>query len=317
MNSKIQYHSDILKKLSINIRDNIYSRVFKFKTNVFLCGGSTDNKESIRSKLDFYFKYYDNYIYKWKNLNIIYPEDVFEDLLVGKQSYDLLTLENILAESVDVIVIVPESPGSYTELGAFVNSDKLRKKVICVQDTKYKDSNSFINYGPIKLMKKRKEGEIIFLDFQKIRNMDFEYDIITELFGELWNLFFSISRVASYTEKKVDVSNIIQAENFILPCIYLLEPTPKKYLNMLIKFGSDCSNNKARLAVLSALAILSKKDLVYHTSEGYKLTNHGIEHFQKISERRKQHYFYHVDELDKIRIDILSWELRGKYPILL
>ena len=83
----------------------------------------------------------------------------------------------------------------------------------------------------------------------------------------------------------------------------------------MVCYGSGVSPYKARATVISALTILSKKNLVSHSPEGYRLTSFGINRFQKMSERRKNYYFYSIDEMDKIRIDILSWELRKKKPI--
>ena len=81
-------------------------------------------------------------------------EDIFDELLYSSKTKDLLSLEALLAESVDAIVLIPESPGSFAELWAFANDERLRKKMICVVDKKYKKDKSFINQGPLKLVKK-------------------------------------------------------------------------------------------------------------------------------------------------------------------
>ena len=72
-----------------------------------------------------------------------------------------LELENILADSVDCIVIFPESPGSFAEIGAFSNNEKLAKKMIVLSNKKYKYDKSFINYGPYRLIKRSKSGKVI------------------------------------------------------------------------------------------------------------------------------------------------------------
>lgn len=46
--------------------------------------------------------------------------------LLSRKKYDLFTLENFLAENSDLIMIVCESPGSFTELGAFTSNEKTR-----------------------------------------------------------------------------------------------------------------------------------------------------------------------------------------------
>lgn len=44
--------------------------------------------------------------------------------MLNRKKYDLLTLEKFLASNSDIILIVCESPGSFTELGAFVNNSE-------------------------------------------------------------------------------------------------------------------------------------------------------------------------------------------------
>ena len=111
---------------------------------MFLCGADISMKDKLRYKIANEFKYFWNsYWYE-----IIYPEDIFDELLYSSRSKDLLSLENLLADSVDVILMIPESPGSFAELGAFANNEKLRAKIVCIIDEKYKKNKSFINQGP-------------------------------------------------------------------------------------------------------------------------------------------------------------------------
>lgn len=103
--------------MDFNIANEIYNQIFS-KINhgnidLFLCGGaSTKEKKSVRDHIK--EKLVDN-----SNLSILYPEDLFIEML-SRKKYDLLTLEKFLANNSDVILIVCESPGSFTELGAFV-----------------------------------------------------------------------------------------------------------------------------------------------------------------------------------------------------
>lgn len=60
--------------------------------------------------------------------SLLYPEDIFDDLLAIKGHYSLLELENILADSVDCIVIFPESP-CFADFKAKHN-EKLAKMIV-------------------------------------------------------------------------------------------------------------------------------------------------------------------------------------------
>jgi hypothetical protein len=120
------------------IKDKIFVPRNKKKVTVFLCGADIKNNKTARSKMAAIFAHYPRY-------ELLYPEDLFDDLLAGQGQYSLLKLENILADSVDSIVLFPESPGSFAELGAFSNNEKLAPKMVVVSNKKNKTNKSFIN----------------------------------------------------------------------------------------------------------------------------------------------------------------------------
>jgi hypothetical protein len=129
--------------LAEKIRLDVYRPVNSTKTTIFLCGADMSNQEQMRYRIAERLKNRRfSYIY-----DIIYPEDIFDELLYSLKTKDLLSLEALLAESVDAIVLIPESPGSFAELGAFANDELLRKKMICIVDKKFKKDRSFINQG--------------------------------------------------------------------------------------------------------------------------------------------------------------------------
>ena len=127
--------------ISNKIREDIYRPAYSFKTTIFLCGADISQKDKMRFKIA-------EALADWRFFNdIIYPEDIFDELLYSSKTKDLLSLEALLADSVDAIVLIPESPGSFAELGAFANDEKLRKKLICVIDKKYKKNYNYTRGG--------------------------------------------------------------------------------------------------------------------------------------------------------------------------
>lgn len=149
--------------------NQIYTAIFKKiryqQYDVFLCGGASrkDQKsyrDQIRDELN---KSFPNY------LNILYPEDLFIDML-NRKDYDLLTMEKVLAQNCDLIIIVPESPGSFTELGAFVNNEDTAKKVLVLQHQKYKRQRSFITQGPVSYIANNYKNSILYFgnDIEKV-----------------------------------------------------------------------------------------------------------------------------------------------------
>lgn len=283
------------KKLSLKIRDDFFRPVNTYKTTIFLCGADLSQKDKIRYKIAtalnswWYSIYYD----------IIYPEDIFDELLYSSQSKDLLSLENLLAESVDAIVLIPESPGSFAELGAFANDEKLREKLICVIDTKYKKDKSFINQGPLKLVKKANKHGLIFIDPNAME-------------GAVDKVNSSLKKMKKSSSKLKDKVSLLQLDNFLLPAIFLLEPVPKATLLNIVGNATEDEKN-AFQATTTALTMLTKKRQVELTSNGYKLTQSGVKHFfslRKTSSRVKRQ-----DEtvaLDELRLEILNLKNRKK-----
>lgn len=278
--------------ISKKIRDDIYKPAFTFKTTVFLCGADINQKDKIRHQIA--------QALKWEYwFDIIYPEDIFDELLYSSKTKDLLSLEGLLADSVDAVVIIPESPGSFAELGAFANDEKLRKKLICVVDKKYQKDKSFINQGPLKLVKKENSFGLVFIDPKEVPT-------------EVEKLVTALKKMKKVSAKKGDKLSLLQIENFLLPSIYLLEPVSKITLINLVAAATEDEKNSFQTTT-TALTILIKKKLVQLSNEGYKLTTIGLEKFfafQKAQTRIKRQD--EKIEIDNIRLEILNLKNRRK-----
>ncbi|EAT6679566.1 UDP-3-O-(3-hydroxymyristoyl)glucosamine N-acyltransferase, partial [Salmonella enterica] len=139
--------SDIKKSID-TIRNIIINGINDTKKVIFICGKDKSDKESYRFKISQLLERNTNY-------QLAYPEDLFEDLfedlLEGQANNSLLSLEQQLAEAVDLIILIPESPGSFAELGAFSTRKELAEKMLVLRQNKYKADKSFINHGPIRL----------------------------------------------------------------------------------------------------------------------------------------------------------------------
>lgn len=147
------------------IYDSIFKKIRYQQYDIFLCGGASwkdhqSYRDQIRDELSKVFP---------ESMNILYPEDLFMDML-NRKDYDLLTMEKVLAQNCDVIVIIPESPGSFAELGAFVNNEETVKKVLILQHQKYKRQRSFITQGPVSYMASRYKYSVIYFgnDVKKV-----------------------------------------------------------------------------------------------------------------------------------------------------
>jgi len=66
--------------------------------------------------------------------------------------------------SVDAVVLLPSSPGSFSELGAFSIYKNICEKMLIIIDYRYKDAVSYINLGPT-ILARGYGATILYLDY--------------------------------------------------------------------------------------------------------------------------------------------------------
>jgi hypothetical protein len=149
-----------IEDLLTKIYEDVFNVLEYRSTIIFLCGADIQNSNSIRAQLKTRLEKSNPTFY------IYYPEMLFkEDINVFKKSkYNLLDIENQIAEEAHCICIVCESHGSVCELGAFSNCKEISQKIINILDVEYEFDDSFINLGPNEMLKKHGENRVIFLD---------------------------------------------------------------------------------------------------------------------------------------------------------
>lgn len=133
------------------IYNDVFCNTYRQTCYVFLCGGA--GKDHIRNKT--------RVILEKRQLQILYPEDLFMEMLNRNKKADLLEYENFLAENADIICVICESMGSAVELGAFVQNKKIRDKMVVVINQKYARDKSFIMMGPVKHIKKNNPDQFV------------------------------------------------------------------------------------------------------------------------------------------------------------
>lgn len=270
------------------IRDKLFLDK-KNKVTVFLCGGDITSDKYGRYKIA-------QVLSKLNNLELLYPEDLFDDLLAGQGQHSLLSMENILAKAVDVIIIIPESPGSYSELGAFANNENLAPKMICVQDDQYKLKKSFLNYGPLRLLKKNSPTSVLRCDFTILHDVEKNKDFYEKLMK-------SINVIRKKIPVKKTIGNILYADRFILPCIYLMDGINNILLYDLLQKATHQTKSLCEITVKSSISRLMKSRVIIRTSEGYHITDSGMEYVLDNFDRK---------ELDRLRLEMMNFENRSK-----
>ncbi|EZH67348.1 hypothetical protein DH09_05280 [Bacillaceae bacterium JMAK1] len=285
---KVNLGVELLVSVTPHI-ENLLNR----EVNIFLIGADIKNKKSMRYKIQVALENL-----RFTKVNILLPETIFEDQIMLKE-FNMLSLENKLAESVDAVVMCIESPGSYTELGAFANHDKLNKKLIVCQDKRYSRAQSFINMGPIKYLKSNTDSIVYYENY----NEPFDNKKIT-------NLLKNIREVKKDNEDVTyDIFNPLFSEKYVLALLYVVETIDKAILINIIKKLEVSSNETKKEEIisvfLSSISTLSNKREVKINSinKSYSLTKKG----KRRIELEYPPYFVHSN-LDIFRIKMLNFK---------
>ncbi|MBK7094590.1 MAG: hypothetical protein IPH57_05945 [Saprospiraceae bacterium] len=200
------------------IHNQLYKKDVDYAINIFLCGADTGRSDSIRDLLNVEFQ-------KNARFNTVYPEFIFATLLNNKEN-NLLELEDELAKYVDVIVIPLEGLGALAEIGAFTVNKSLLPKIIAINDITFKNKKSFINLGPLDLIKKHNPKNLVF--FHKGR----ESEIINEVVERI-----SYKR---YDKKpQYGMESIFNLSRFLYYIISIYQPISKKDIINLLNVLSE------------------------------------------------------------------------------
>ena len=204
-----------------------------------------------------------------------YPEDMFMEML-NRKKYDLLTLEKFLANNSDIILIVCESPGSFTELGAFVNNSDTLEKVVILLQTKYKNTKSFIRLGPVEHVRMKNKNSIIYFN----HNID---EAIDKIKKHLKNRF----RYLGYKRKesKIKDLNLISGQYyFIILLLYFYQELSVMMLvdNLKKLYKMKYNIEEFDIIYSSAIKRLFKEGLIKKEEPSekviqYKLTDKGYD----------------------------------------
>ena len=284
------------------IIDKIYKDIFlnihHNTVDMFLCGGAstrkyTSNRDLIRMELK------DN-----KRVSILYPEDLFMELL-NRKKYDLLTMEKFLAQNSDIICIVCESPGSFVELGAFVNNESTFDKVVVLLQSKYKNAKSFINQGPVAMVRAKNSNNVIYIN----NNIAEAAKQLNELLRKkFWRFSY---RSFKYEKRTKDINLISGQFYFIMLLLYFYNCIEIKKLVQTIKelYSLKGYNEKEfEMVFNSAIRRMYKEGVLKKVqlpdgANAYELTSKGYDSVKGILNKADLSNRTHV--IDGIRLEII------------
>ena len=286
----------------IEIADKLKNRFLSESQNlneisIFLCGGSGAEEEKIRREVG---KKICGIASKYK-YSVYYPEDMFIELILGHHKQDLLTLENLLADSANAVVILLQSPGTFTELGAFTNYEKLSDKLIVIIDPRFARAKSFINLGPIRYLKTKTKSKVLFLS---MNNKD-----LNELVKQIAD---HARDVAKYSSPIRELSNPISVYRFYLALIYIFEPIPK---DAILTISKALATSEGKIVVTAAETVINSliNERKVSLSSGYlSTTSKGIDNLIYVNETRKRARKV-LSFLTGLRLEALNLTLRKNY----
>ncbi len=176
----------VIKSKISNLRESIQlSKVYSPKNIskfIFICGANQSEgvTSARRQQLILFSKSH------LPHTQFFLAEEVFNTLNKEGHTGNILDIEHKISDFADHILIVLESNSAFTELGAFC-SESLRKKLIVINDSKYKSSKSFINLGPLKAIEEA-SGSHVVISYKMGADGVSSIDGIADTFGPVYDL---------------------------------------------------------------------------------------------------------------------------------
>ncbi len=247
------------------IYNDVFCKTFSESYYIFLCGGIGKNciRNAVRVHLEA------------NGYQILYPEDLFADIINLDKKSDLLDYENLLAKNADIVCIICESPGSFAELGAFIQSDIIKTRTIAVINNRYKRSKSFIMLGPIRHLKKINPSSIL----------EYKENDIKSLCDNLGKTFAKIKKKQTQSHERLSFDKLSTYIAFIPIILFFFQKIDRlvlhKELKELLRDKKLFPNNYNDLFNASIKYLTKRKVIVSEIKnstkeEQFKLTYTGL-----------------------------------------
>lgn len=216
------------------------------------------------------------------------------------KSYNLLEFENILNTISFKTIIILESPGTFCELGAFVNKES-KKNLVVINNNNPNFTDSFISKGPLQLVHK-----VIFYDGEMIKDPDV-IDYINVLEKEDLK-----STTLNNKDSDLNLNSLICE---ILHLLYIFQPITSKELVKIYMFVYELISinilNSSEMGIHSldtVIKLLYKLDLVEYCN-GYYCVKNDIKIITSLFkdtdvEKIRLQYLAHLYKKDRERIKI-------------
>lgn len=126
---------------------------------IFFCGGKIDHKSSKPLSLRDYLSRELIGPKAIPDAHFVYAESATQ-LYRDSKYKDLIAFEEDIAQISDIVLIIGESAGSLTELGAFSMNAAIAERLKIIVQDKYYSDESFIRNGPIRHMEDMRDDSV-------------------------------------------------------------------------------------------------------------------------------------------------------------
>ena len=172
-----------------------------------------------------------------------------------REDMNALRMEDQLARLSDIVIILVESAGTCTELGAFSLSEELRPKILPVLDQQFEADSSFISTGPINWINEESlYGPAIYADFE----------VLLRSAGEIDKRIARIPGPARTREE--EVTNLAERPKhflfFLCDLLAIIGPAPyshcEYYVNQVFTKGAGEWSLPSLIGLAESLGLLAR-----------------------------------------------------------
>lgn len=257
---------DKIQKLKHSISS---SKVFSPKDVskfIFLCGANKD-KENISERRRALMQFSEKHL---PHTQFFLAEKMFSTLQKEGHKGNLLDIEHEISQFADHIILVLESPSSFAELGAFSHNE-LRDKLIVINNSVFKHSESFINLGPLRAIEESSGANNI-IYYKMNDDGVYRLDSIGDVYSSLYDLLKDPIKGRSSALTLDDCNPASKFDKhsamFIHDLIYFTGPINHKELAEITRqlFGDHNFKLKEHIAILGAFGSVHRDDSGFYRS---------------------------------------------------
>lgn len=255
---------------------------------IFVCGGSVIDERFARTKFLEYAKS------NLTDFTFLRAEDASHDLLAHNtpQFLNLSEFEDNIGEIADCIILFPETPGSFAELGLFSANPGTRSKLLLANSINHRADESFINCGPIATT----DSDSTFRPTLHYANLSAEDGTFSDIGKRLANRLCRSKQRQRFEHDSLRTMALRDRFLLVYEMIRLFYPVDHEGLNRILT-STFSKPNPQELRLLLSILIAA----------GYVKREGRSPYFFLPGQHPPEFFDYQTEEYSALRIDILTF----------